>query len=143
YLTVSMGQQSVKMPGVVGLPYREAQIQLLSQGLRLGQVLYKYSDSVPAGAVLWQSVPGQTSVPAGTIVDVVVSQGPRPSVTVPSLSALSLEEAERVLTSVGLRLGTISYLADATFLPNTVVTQSPSAGMVVPPGTPVSVTVAR
>jgi len=143
YLTVSTGLRSVTMPSVRGLPYREVQIQLLSRGLRLGEVLYTYNDSIPAGLVVWQSIPPQQAVSVGTSVDIVVSQGPRPSVSVPSLVALSLEKAEQVLLRAGLRLGTVTFAFDETFLPNTVIAQSPIAGEIVPPGTAVSVTVAR
>ncbi len=143
YLTVSTGGRLVVMPRLVGLSLREGQIRLLSQGLRLGGVSYDYSDSLPEGVILWQSVPAESRVVAGTSVDVVVSSGPRPTVAVPELTTLSLEEAERVLTQLGLRLGTVTPVADATFLPNTVIAQSPPAGELVPPGTLVSVTVAR
>jgi serine/threonine-protein kinase len=143
YLTVSTGQRSVEVPRLVGLSSREAQLQLLGRGLRLGQIGYEYSDSVPAGYVFWQSVPAQEQVPVGTAVDLLVSQGPRPSVTVPSLVSLSLEEAERVVAAVGLQLGEVRFVTDPTFLPNTVVAQFPEAGQLVPPGTVVSVTVVR
>lgn len=143
YLTVSTGQRTVVMPIVVGLPYREAQIQLLSRGLRLGQILPTYDDTVPAGAVVWQSIPAQQAVSVGTTVDLLISQGPRPSVPVPDLVGLSLEEAEQVLVRSGLRLGAVQVGTDATFLPNTVIAQSPAADSVVTPGTVVSVIIAR
>ncbi len=143
YLTVSTGQRTVVMPAVVGLSYREAQIQLLSRGLRIGQIVSTYDDTMPAGAVVWQSIPAQQSVSVGTAIDLLISQGPRPSVLVPSLVGLSLEEAQEVLVRAGLRLGVVKVESDATFLPNTVIAQSPAADSVVAPGTGVSVTIAR
>lgn len=143
YLTVSTGLRTVTMPALYGMPYREAQIRLLVQGLRIGQVLSDYSDSLPAGTVLWQSVPAQSPVSVGTAVDILVSQGPRPSVVVPSLISLSLSEAEQVLREAGLTLGRVTVVPDPTFLPNTVVAQEPPAGQYVPPGAVVSVTVAQ
>lgn len=143
YLTVSTGLRTVTMPELRGLPYREAQIRLLSQGLRLGQVSYEYSDSLASGIVLWQSIAAEKPVAAGTSVDLVVSQGPRPSVPVPSLVSLSLEEAEQLVQQAGLVLGQVTVVADPTFLPNTVIAQQPEAGQLVPPGTVVSVTVTR
>jgi serine/threonine-protein kinase len=131
------------MPALQGLSYREAQIRLLSQGLRMGQVFYEYSDSLPSGVVLWQSIAAQSPVAAGTSVDLVVSQGPRPSVVVPSVVSLSLQEAEQLLQEAGLTLGQVTAVTDPTFLPNTVIAQEPAAGQLVPPGTVVSVTVTR
>ncbi|MEN3027240.1 MAG: PASTA domain-containing protein [Chlorobiota bacterium] len=143
YLTVSTGQKQVAMPALVGLSARDAQVRLLSSGLRLGRMFYEYSDSIPTGAVFWQSIPPESQVPAGTSIELGISQGPRPSIAVPSLVSLSLEEAERMLFEVGLQVGAIRLVPDPTFLPNTVVGQEPAAGVLVPPGTAISLTVAR
>jgi serine/threonine-protein kinase len=143
YLTVSTGAQQSVVPNVIGLPLRQAQLQLLQQGFRMGELLTEYHDSLPPGTVVWQNpAPSSRALP-GTAVTLVVSQQPLPALTMPNVLFQSLEEARALLEQMGLRVVVANTVSDPTFLPNTVVAQSPSEGTPVAPGTTVSLTVTR
>jgi beta-lactam-binding protein with PASTA domain len=76
-------------------------------------------------------------------VTLVVSQQPLPALTMPNVLFQSLEEARALLEQMGLRVVVANTVSDPTFLPNTVVAQSPPEGTPVVPGTTVSLTVTR
>jgi hypothetical protein len=64
--------------------------------------------------------------------------------TVPDLIGDTQAQANAVLAAVGLGLGTVSYVTDYTCTNLGLVrSQSPSAGTTVPPGSAVSVTIAK
>lgn len=68
----------VSMPDLGGLTAAELDAKLKSINIRLGKVSYSYSDYVPAGQVISQSLLEGVTVQAGiTSVDIVVSLGPK------------------------------------------------------------------
>jgi serine/threonine-protein kinase len=135
YLTVSGGEQLASVPAVKGRTLRDAKFALERQGLKLGAVDYRPSDSFPQNTVVEQSPgPGATMKRDG-FVSVVVSQGSTFEKTpVPEVTGKSLTEAKALLAASGLRLGNITYIPSAELLPNTVVEQFPRKGDLVPAG---------
>ena len=79
-IIVSTGVQMVQVPSVVNQTQATAESQLTSRGLN-PEVSFANSPTVPAGSVISQSVAPGSSVPAGTSVGIVVSQGPAPATT--------------------------------------------------------------
>lgn len=77
-ITVSAGIASVQVPDVKGKTQAEAANTLGSVGLSVGNVTTEYSDNVPAGRVIRQSVTAGKTVDSGTSVDLVVSDGAKP-----------------------------------------------------------------
>jgi len=78
-LTVSKGMETTysEMIDVRGLPVEEAKRKLLNANFIVGSVTKQFSDSVPEGIVIGQSVePGVSSAQKYTAVDLVVSLGP-------------------------------------------------------------------
>ena len=67
---------AVPAPNLVGLTEQDAISQLNSAGLRLGTVTTASSGSVPKGVVMAMAPAAGSQVPAGTIVDLTVSNGP-------------------------------------------------------------------
>ncbi len=144
YLTVSSGEQKIEVPSLIGKSVRDAKLTLEKYGLRLGDLEYDFSDDVPEGAILSQSIPERTRVPAGTPISVVVSIGSAEGKTqVPNLVGLPLSKVEQVLNGAGLRLGKVIYEPSANVLPNTVIEQFPRAGFYVQKGSSIDVFVAK
>jgi serine/threonine-protein kinase len=144
YLTVSSGEQRIEVPSLIGKSTRDAKLTLEKYGLRLGDIEYEFSDEVPEGAIISQSIPEKTLVPAGTLISVVVSIGSSEGKTqVPNLVGLPLSKVEQVLNEAGLRLGKVIYEPSANVLPNTVIEQFPRAGFYIPKGSSVDVFVAK
>lgn len=83
----------VKIPNLLGKTEDGAREALTNQRAALGNVTYKFSNTVPAGQVIEQSIPADTlrsGYPYEVYVDIVISRGPgeeeetTPSETVPS-----------------------------------------------------------
>lgn len=124
----------VAVPGLVGLPLDEASELLADRELALGQVT---GEDPQADSVVDDQVPEQGAlVERGSAVSVSVdpSEPPPVLVEVPDVVGGSAGEARRSLEEVGLE-------AVGTGDPEAVVEgQSPPAGTLVPPGTPVAMT---
>ncbi len=77
YVTVrvSKGAEKIYMKNVLLMSEPEARSTILGLGLAVGDVSQAYSDSVPAGKVISQSIPQDAEVKKGDKVKLVVSKG--------------------------------------------------------------------
>jgi eukaryotic-like serine/threonine-protein kinase len=98
------------------------------------------SATVAKGIVISENPPAGTSLPLNTDVTITVSSGPQ-AVAVPDLKNKSLADAKTELQRDKLVLGTTTA-QDAPADPNTVLSQSPAAGVTVASGSAVNVVVA-
>jgi len=102
-LIVSLGPNSVSVPAVAGLTVLEVSGQLEAANLIVGVVTEEFNAFVPRGEVLRVSdqngvtLAAGSEVLAGSTIDIVASAGPVPPVT-----GLSVNDAQRLLQSVGL-----------------------------------------
>ena len=94
-LVISLGPADVVVPDVVGLPQGLAESSIVSANLLVGAVTTANSDTVPAGDVISQNPGGGSSVPPGTLVDLVISLGPA-DVVVPDVTGLPQGAARSV-----------------------------------------------
>jgi serine/threonine-protein kinase len=143
YLIVSKGQETLKMPNLIGQPIRTARLTLTNAGLLIGTVDYQSSDLYGKDTVIRQSKPKDASVPYNTTINITVSSGAEMQVAVPSLVAKSFEEINKILQESGLGLGEVTYEKNSTYTPNTVLSQSPEAGTLVNTGAKVNVTISK
>lgn len=100
-VVVSEGPLLHAMPELSGLTQAEAELALDAESLTLGQIERTFDEEVPDGLVLRASVPTGTEVETGSVVNLVISEGPEPRI-VPDLSQRSRADAEAVLTELGL-----------------------------------------
>jgi eukaryotic-like serine/threonine-protein kinase len=142
-VVVSRGSQSLKVPGLVGLEAREANVALSQKGLHPGRISRMYSDT-PKNQVLAQwPAPGEESYP-GRSVSLLVSAGPRPHQwLMPDLRGMNWTEGARVLKALDLEPDSITPRLDESAASNTVLTQNPLPGELVSAGGGVSLTVSR
>src|SRR5439155_4578038 len=76
-VVVSLGGETLTVPGLTGQPARQAELELRRQGLTPGWETRAHDDLVPAGRVIEQApASGALSVP-GDRVHRLVSDGPR------------------------------------------------------------------
>ena len=143
--------QQVTVPNVTLLPLAQAEAAILGADLLIGSQTQANSESVPAGSVLFQSPVAGIQVSPGTRVNLVVSRGPTPEegeqegespvqVPVPDLAALSLAQAEAVLTGADLLVGDITE-SYSSLLAGAVLSQNPAAGAMASPGSAVDLVV--
>ncbi|HEY6191999.1 MAG TPA: PASTA domain-containing protein [Bacteroidota bacterium] len=135
YMTISGGEQLVAIPSVKGRTLRDAKFALERQGLKLGTVEYRPSDSFPQNTVIEQAPGAGATAKRDAFVSIVVSQGNTfQKITVPDVTRKSLTEAKALLAASGLKLGNITYIPSTELLPNTVVEQFPLKGELVSSG---------
>jgi eukaryotic-like serine/threonine-protein kinase len=129
WVKISKGFKSVEVPALRGLSLRQAEISLQQAGLALGRVRRIRSGSVPAGAVIGTSPPARTTTEKGREVHIDLSEGTEAvSEGMPSLLGLTLGQARLKVKKLNLTVGKITYKKDMRSLPNTVLSQTPSAG---------------
>jgi eukaryotic-like serine/threonine-protein kinase len=139
-LTDDGGGEMVAVPDLTGLTRAQAQQQLDAAGLILGDTRRRASDDVPEGRVIEQTPPADRQVEAGSAVDLVFSGGPK-TVPVPSLTGMTLGDAEAALQAAGLILGETTEQNDQDVPEGQIISQDPVAGEEVPEESPVNVVV--
>jgi len=112
YLSINaLNPPKVKMPDLRDASLKQAQLELESNGLKVGKLTYK--PDLALNAVLEQKVKGKniepgTMIPKGSRIDLVVGDGyGQTEIDVPPLVGMTLEEARAVLELSGLNLGSV------------------------------------
>jgi beta-lactam-binding protein with PASTA domain len=101
-----------------------------SRWLRLGNTTFQPSDQYPENTIIAQSFSAELRIPRGARVDITVSSGRvvTGSTLVPNLVGKTVTEGQRMLGTVGLGVGNITYQPSYELVPNTIVEQFPRAG---------------
>ncbi|WP_335985742.1 Stk1 family PASTA domain-containing Ser/Thr kinase [Glycomyces sp. MUSA5-2] len=102
---VSDGIPPLNVPDVVGLAQADATTALEAEGLVVGAVSQRHSDTIPEGSVIEQSPGADAPAGPGDAVDLVVSSGPEP-VEVPDVVGMDVEEAKDTLEALGFTVKT-------------------------------------
>ena len=139
-LVVSTGPCSATVPNVTGQTQNGAGAAISAAGLIIGTVSYQCDNTVPAGLVISQNPLAGASVLPGSAVDLVVSTGPCP-VTVPSVVNQLQSVAGTTLSGSNLVVGTVTQQCSNTVAAGLVISQTPLAGTLVPPGTAVDLVI--
>jgi beta-lactam-binding protein with PASTA domain len=142
HVVLSLGPQTVKIPGLEGQSMRAARIDLLQSGLQLGEVTAIYLPGTQPDIVLKQDPPEGTTA-SSPHVDLLVSSADRQAFYVmPSLVGLEQQEASRTLGAAGLKSGKVNRIAQAGAPKGTIVGQNPPGGDRIPADTTVELGVA-
>jgi len=141
-LTVARESRETQVPDLTGLTPEEAREILTANRLVLEEVV-TYDPIVPDGEILGQLPLGDSYVPAGSTVAVLVVKGsPTVPVPMPRVMGLSANDAETVLVDAGFT--PLVYFGSAPFgRIDEVVIQTPSTGTLIMPGSPVQYLVSR
>lgn len=135
YCSLHNADNTRKVPNVVGMSSSAARSALESEGY--GASAVNQTSAQPAGTVTGQTPAAGTVLPSGGSVTIYVSSGPSQS-TVPSVIGLSEGGARTKISTAG-------FVASVTYVPGSpvgvVVSQSPSAGTRMTPGSQVSVVI--
>ena len=140
-LYVSKGIDMKDVPNVVGKGQDEASRTLADAGLALGAVTDAYSEEVPPGQVISQSVAAGTSLAHDSTVDVVLSKGREPR-TVPTLTGKGASAAKSSIEALGLVASPTEAYSD-TVPEGQVLSQQTREGSTVYRGDSVSYTVSK
>lgn len=140
-IVVSLGSEPATVPDLRNKTASAAESALSDAGLS-GSSSEDYSDDVPQGQVISQSVDPGSKVDKGTTVSYVVSLGPKTKyVTVPGLGGYTEADARKRLENAGLKVGTVNKVYSSTVGEGYVIDQTASPGSSVEEGTSVGFTV--
>ncbi len=120
---VSTGKTLVSIPIVTNLTLDSAIAALTDAGFTYGAATNSHSISVPAGIVMGMTPEGGVTARAGTVVDLVVSDG---MIDVPQVVGALVADANRALDPLGLNL---VLTEDASCAGQVVTAQSLAAGV--------------
>ncbi len=142
HLTPSLGGLDRKVPDVVGLSLRMAEISLSASGLRVRELREAATNLVPPGQVLALSPQAGTDAPATSDVALLVSRLRTPTpFAMPDLRGRDGAEAAAWLRGNGFRVD--QQTSDGSGRSGSVLEQRPSPGEPVWPGSEISLTVVR
>lgn len=125
-LTVSGGPGQTTVPDITGKKLAAATNALKAAHLQLGSQTQQSSDSVPKGAIISQDPPLGSQVSRGSTVSVEVSSGTA-TITVPSVTGLSQNDAVKTLHAAGLHVS-INQGPSNTVPKDHVISQDPAGG---------------
>jgi eukaryotic-like serine/threonine-protein kinase len=131
-LVVSNGPQTVSVPDVVGNTESAAKAGVDQAGLQI-EIVQQRSNQSP-GDVLSQSPAAGTTVVIGSVVRVVVDKAPKP-VQVPDVDGEQQDDAVSALSSLGLAVFFSNKTVSDPSQDGVVLSQRPTAGTEVAPGT--------
>lgn len=136
---VSAGPGTTAVPDVAGNSQDDAQQALRDAGFKT-KVGTAFSDSVPEGDVISTSPPAGRQATKGRTITLTVSRG-REGVTVPGVVGNTSSAASDALKAVGL--SSSLQERESAEPPGTVLEQNPAAGATVPPGSAITLVVAK
>ena len=139
--SASRGPQPVPVPDVAGYDQATAERLVTAAGLEIASIISSQAP-VPKGVVVNSRPPAGVTLVPGSGVILFVSVG-APTISVPDLTGLTLEEAREVLETAGLTLGSTPTRLSEEGAPGTVLSQVPGAGTLSAPGFAVDLTIRR
>jgi beta-lactam-binding protein with PASTA domain len=143
HVVLSLGPQNVTTPSLVGESLRVARIQLLQVGLQLGEVTTFAAPAAMSDTILQQApLPGTRA--ASPRVDLLVAQGASPaSYIMPWLVGMPLPDADRLLSSAGLKLSKTTFVPSPQWPKGTITEQAPEPGSKITSDAPIEMVVAQ
>lgn len=135
-IVVSLGPCPVTVPDILWRTRSEAENMILGAGLIAGILSEQCDDTIPANRVINQYPQAGQQVAPGSAVNFAVSTGPC-LVTVPNVISYRQTTAENILTTAGLVVGEVTQQCHPNIRVGIVISQTPSAGTQVSPGTAV------
>lgn len=144
-LMISKGREMVSIPRVIGMKQADAEVMILNEGLKMGEISGIYHAEIPADYVIDQNPRADIGeIERDSTIDLIVSSGPQPvEVRVPDLIGRYLSNAREAIQNANLELGRVIEDSDSPYPHNMVVRQSPAIGSSIEEGMKVDLTVSK
>jgi serine/threonine-protein kinase len=138
---VSIGEELVPIPNLVGQSQADAEARLEAVGLSIGEITTEESETIPEGRIIDVVLaPGQVDAEPGEAIDLLISEGPMSRVVPDVPESGDPEEARDQLLNLRLvPAEETEYSSDVE--EGAVIRFEPSSGAVVDVDTPVTVIV--
>ena len=142
HVVLSLGQRQLQIPLLEGNSLRASRVELLRQGLQVGEVSAISMPDQPADAIVLQN-PKPGAGAATPRVDVLISQGPKEmSYVMPHLVGLNEVDAQRRLDQAQMPRK-VNYVSAPQWPRGSVIDQTPLAGAKVPASATIDLPVAN
>ena len=142
-INLSKGSKEGLVPNVVGMQEEDVEAFLKEHGYVLGNVKIETSPE-KEGMVLEQSPVAGTTLDKESKIDIVVSDGKGvEKASVPSVTRMSLEDAEKEIKSSGFKVGNITYGYNESIGKGYVTYLQWQAGMMLEKGTTIDLEVSQ
>ena len=139
-VVISKGQETTKVPKVVGMEKEEA-VKALEDAKLKAEIVEETSKKVEEGYVISQEIDAETEAFAGDTIKIHVSIGTGiKQVDVISVTGKTETDAKSSLEALGLKVN-VAYGEDSSKDNGTVIKQSIEAGKTVDEGTSITITV--
>lgn len=126
-LVLSKGPERYNVPQLVGLKQDAAQAALTDNSLTVGSIDQQFSETIPEGVVIAQSLKPGTPSKKGTPVALSVSKGRQP-IAVTNLAGTPFDSANKQLSDLGLKVVRAEDVFSTTLPAGIVVSQNPASG---------------
>jgi eukaryotic-like serine/threonine-protein kinase len=138
---LSSGPTVSRVPAVVGLTERTAQLRLEGEGVAIRELAVVRTSAFPAGVVVAQTPePGA----AADLVDILVNRGEQgASYVMPDLIGVSASQAAALLRARGFRVALVAEHPYPGVPAGVVLRQAPLGGFQIAPGDAISLEVSR
>ena len=144
YVAPSLGQRLHAVPDLHNRPLRQAQLWIAQADLTIGKITETSSSEIKEGNIIDHSPKAGEKVAKETPIDLIVSTGPpRALVKMPRVTELKLDEARRLLLSLGLQPNNIRYEFSTAYEPDIVIRQEPKSDTPIKRGSPVLLIVSK
>ena len=140
-VVLSKGPERYAVPDVKGKPLAQAEAALVEAKLAVGVITEDWDPAVPDGSVASTDPPVGEELKPGSLVNIVVSKGPKP-VKLPNLAGVALAEAQAQLEAAGLVVTTTEEFS-TEYAEGQVVSSTPPKGERVPVGSTVELVVSK
>ncbi len=138
-LTISTSAGTTIVPNVVGMTVAEAGDALTKAGLT-AKATYKESTEYEKDYIVSQDIEGNTEVPSGTVLNLVVSSGKIIGVAVPDVVGKTEAEAKVLLEAEGFAMQK-QLQESSTVEKGNVISQNPLGATTAAKGSPVTVVI--
>ena len=141
-VVVSKGAKSETLSNLVGMEYRQAEIELEKLGIPFREE-WEYSDKYSQNEIISMTPPAGTEISEDITVVLTISKGKEiKNVKTPNVKGESESSARKILESAGLKVGNVTRV-DSTEPDGTVLFQSIPAESEVQEGTSVDLQISR
>lgn len=143
-VSVSLGKNSGEMPDLLYSTEAEATMRVKALVGKSPEVKEVYDDTIPEGLVCAQSPESGSDIERDTKVVITISKGPEVSTTtVPRITGMTIDEAEKALDAAGLSIGTIGRVESASAPKDVIISQEISSGETVEKDTRINIVVSK
>lgn len=128
-VTISEGQDMVRVPSLINKSLEEAQADLAELGLSIGTVSYRPSDVTPKNLIIKQEPEANTYLEPGSKINVIISEGEEiRKVIMPRLIGQNIIDAKNALLSLDLTIGDVIEQYSDSVEKDKVIWQSIESG---------------